>query len=645
MRNLFRPSLGTKLTLIIAITLLVLLGLIMYFTSRNMNIITTQTGEQRALEEAAVVNTRFAQAQEDLLLASTLLASSSDLIRAVENRNSEQMEAVFTAEAAPLNFHDIDIVDQHGERLITLIGESDPVHDEEQENILLATALDGVPGTDLIVEEEATGDFEVRLATAVPIYRNNTLIGALLTSYLLDDTFLADLNFHRDHIQFLFVAENHLLSQSLAVTSPAAQRELETAVLDPAFLTAAANGTVNIRPHLFTIDTIRYYYLSYTPVKLAEEVKGVAIILIKQPEPFIFLRQLRLLFLGIMITTSLIAMITMGYAVRRLITIPLSKLTVATRQMSEGNLTARADIRTDDEMGELGSSFNNMADRLTRILNTLESRVAQRTAALTASNQQLEQEIGQRIQAEEELIRSRDAAIEGNRLKTELLANVSHELRTPLNGILGFAEILQEGIAGPLNPRQTQMTGKIVESTLYLTSIVNDLLNQAQLEAGKMHLDFVSDNPAVLIKEVKEQLQPLAMAKGLELTAVLSPTLPPTILTDPIRLRQILTNLVSNSIKFTEHGRVEIEATGNENGRWTLHVHDTGIGIPPEAHDHIFEPFRQVDGSFTRRHQGTGLGLSIVRQLVTMMGGEITLQSNIGQGSTFTINLPIHPTQ
>lgn len=185
------------------------------------------------------------------------------------------------------------------------------------------------------------------------------------------------------------------------------------------------------------------------------------------------------------------------------------------------------------------------------------------------------------------------------------------------------------------------MTGKIIESTLYLTTIVNDLLNQAQLEAGKMQLEMVPCNPALLVQEVREQLQPLAAAKGIKLTAVISPTIPPTVTTDPTRLRQVLMNLVSNGIKFTDEGRVEIEASGGENGRWVLKVHDTGIGIPPESHDHIFEPFRQVDGSATRRHQGTGLGLSIVRELVAMMGGRITLQSNVGQGSAFVIDLPI----
>lgn len=641
MRNLFRLTLGTKLTLIIAVILLVLLGLIMYFTSRNMGIITTETGEQRALEEVTVLNTRFSQIQAELVIASRLLASSSDLVQAAKNRNSARIEAIFTTESAALNFHDIDIVDQNGLRLLTIVEEGD-TFDAGQEDALLEAALQGMTVSDLIVEQEGADGYEARLATAVPIYAaGNELIGGLLTSHKLDNDLLAELNFHRDNIQLLFVAEGHLLSQSWQVASAAEQDKLETAVLDPTLLTAAENGNVNVRSLSLTIDTTPYYFVSYTPVKLREAIKGAAIILVKQPEPFIFIQRLRLFFVAVMITTSILAMASMAFFVRRFITTPLSKLTTATQQMSGGNLQARADIHTDDEMGELGNSFNEMAARLERILNTLESRVAQRTADLSASNQQLQQEIGQRIQAEESLIRSRDMALEANRLKTELLANVSHELRTPLNGIMGFAEIMQERIPGPLTPKQAEMTGKIIESTLYLTTIVNDLLNQAQLEAGKMQLEMVPCNPALLVQEVREQLQPLAAAKGIKLTAVISPTIPPTVTTDPTRLRQVLMNLVSNGIKFTDEGRVEIEASGGENGRWVLKVHDTGIGIPPESHDHIFEPFRQVDGSATRRHQGTGLGLSIVRELVAMMGGRITLQSNVGQGSAFVIDLPI----
>lgn len=640
MKNLFRPTLGTQITLIIAFILFILLVFILYFTTRNTNIISSETGTQRAAEEVEVLNTRFTQVQAELLVASKLLASSSALIQATEARDSEQIEAIFTAESAALNFHDIDIVDTNGERLLTIVQEGD-TFDEEQEDALLASALNGIDAADLIVEKEDEA-FEARLATAVPVYHaNGQIIAALLTSHKLDENLLINLNFHRENIQFLFVAKDHLLAQSWETSAAEEQAVLETAVLNTDLITAAEEGQVTVTPLTLTLDNEPYYFVAYTPVKLRDEIKGVGIILLKQPESFIIFRELRFYFVGLLITATLVAMGVMSYFMRRLVTTPLSKLTAATKQMSSGNLQARTDIHTDDEMGDLGRSFNNMADRLERILNTLENRVTQRTADLTASNQQLQQEITQRIQAEEELIRSRDAAIEGNRLKTELLANVSHELRTPLNGILGFAEIMQEGIPGPLTPKQTEMTGKIIESTLYLTTIVSDLLHQAQLEAGKLRLDMVPCNPAAIVQEVQEQLRPLATAKGIELTAVISPTTPATITTDSTRLRQVLMNLVSNGIKFTEAGQVEMATSGNKNGRWLLQVRDTGVGIPPEAHDHIFEPFRQVDGSFTRRHQGTGLGLSIVRQLVTMMGGTISLQSNTGQGSTFTIDLPI----
>lgn len=269
-------------------------------------------------------------------------------------------------------------------------------------------------------------------------------------------------------------------------------------------------------------------------------------------------------------------------------------------------------------------------------------------AAIAIQNAQLfaeaQQEIKERKRAEVALIVARDEALEASRLKTELLAKVSHEFRTPLSAILGYTEILHEEIYGSLSNRQHHITEEIIDSSHYLTSMVNDLLNQAQLEAGKLKLNIHPFEPAGLVEQIQSKMQLLAEPKGLTLITTIDPDLPSPILGDAIRLQQILVNLISNGIKFTESGSVQVTLTRHDQNYWAIHVVDTGSGIPKEVHTHIFEPFGQVDGSITRRYGGTGLGLSIVKQLTVLMGGQIQLESNLGQGSHFSVILPLLPT-
>jgi signal transduction histidine kinase len=254
-------------------------------------------------------------------------------------------------------------------------------------------------------------------------------------------------------------------------------------------------------------------------------------------------------------------------------------------------------------------------------------------------------DITERKQAEAALALARDQALASSRLKTELLAKVSHELRTPLSAILGFAEMLELNLDGPHADKQKRMTAEIIDSTHYLTNMVNELLDQAQLEAGRLELNIHPFAPAELIDDTLARMSILAQAKGLSLTADIAANVPATLSGDTVRLQQILVNLVSNAIKFTPAGAVQVRLYCPDARHWTLQVADTGAGIPVEAQAYIFEPFRQVDGSMTRKHAGTGLGLSIVKQLTSLMGGEITLESAVGQGSIFTIVLPVQPIQ
>jgi PAS domain S-box-containing protein len=249
-------------------------------------------------------------------------------------------------------------------------------------------------------------------------------------------------------------------------------------------------------------------------------------------------------------------------------------------------------------------------------------------------------DITARKQAEEALTYARDQAIETSRLKTELLAKVSHELRTPIGAIMGYTELLQTGTFGPFSEQQFNIAGEILSSTKYLTELVSELLVQAQLESESIKLSVQPFAVKELVGRVRSKLTLQAESKGLELNFSVDDAVPPLLIGDLQRLQQILLNLVDNAIKFSDTGTIEVSIYCPDAQHWAIKVVDMGTGIPEEAHNYIFEPFRQVDGSVTRRHSGAGLGLSIVNQLVKLMGGEVSLKSTANQGSTFTVSLP-----
>jgi signal transduction histidine kinase len=285
--------------------------------------------------------------------------------------------------------------------------------------------------------------------------------------------------------------------------------------------------------------------------------------------------------------------------------------------------------------------FANLQRALRQINDELEQRVQQRTVELGQTNKELEEEIGHRKQVETALIVARDEALEADRLKTEFLAHVSHELRTPLSAIMGFSEMLEMGMYGEVSDKQSEVASKIAESSRYLDSIVNDLLDQAQLAAGRFKMKEAEFQPSELMQTVLDKMLVLAERKYLNLTVRVSPELPRTLMGDKVRLEQILLNLVSNAIKFTDLGSVQVRLFRYDLNLWAMEVSDTGRGITQQAQAYIFEPFRQVDGSQTRAQRGTGLGLAIVKQLATLMNGHIELKSQVGSGSRFTVFLPL----
>jgi PAS domain S-box-containing protein len=247
-------------------------------------------------------------------------------------------------------------------------------------------------------------------------------------------------------------------------------------------------------------------------------------------------------------------------------------------------------------------------------------------------------DITERKQVEKVLLKAKEGAEAANRAKSEFLAIVSHELRTPLTRIMGYNDLLLEGMFDDLTTEQTDTLQRVNKNAKELLDLINTVLDLSCLEAGRLPIELKEVGVAELIKEVKAETQEMREQSSLEFEWKVDEDVPP-IRTDPRKLKMVVRNLIDNAVKFTEKGRITTDTRGYGGGV-EISVTDTGIGIPPKALPIIFEPFRQLDNSTTRHYKGTGLGLHVVKRLLELLGGTITVESKVGQGSTFRIWVP-----
>ena len=352
------------------------------------------------------------------------------------------------------------------------------------------------------------------------------------------------------------------------------------------------------------------------------------------------LRGYRSLFASLLlIVTGLGLTAILALRMSRTINGPIAQIKHVVAQLKDGNLEARLPPMGSHELDELGSGINRMAATLQNAQEELQHSIEQATEDV---RQNLETIEIQNI----ELDLARKEALEASRIKSEFLANMSHEIRTPLNGILGFTHLLQKS---ELTPRQHDYLGTIEKSADSLLSIINEILDFSKIEAGKLVLDTIPFNLRDLLQDTLTILAPAAHAKQLELVSLVYRDTPLSLVGDPLRLKQILTNLVSNAIKFTREGtivaRAMIEDDQDSHVQLRISVQDTGIGLSTQDVRALFQAFSQADNSLSRQPGGTGLGLVISKRLIEQMGGEIGVESTPGQGSEFWISLSLPKTR
>lgn len=334
----------------------------------------------------------------------------------------------------------------------------------------------------------------------------------------------------------------------------------------------------------------------------------------------VFLNRVWIVFAGLIAGTG--AVVAFYWITQRVILRPIRQLRAMANNVAEGNLDTRSSIRTADEYEKLARSFNHMLDNL---------QATQRR--LRQANVELDAKIAELSERNIDLIKA-------NKTKDEFLANISHEFRTPLNAILGFAQVLREKPAALKKEKGQKYAENIITSGNRLLAMINDLLDLARTQAGKMELHIEEATVEALFHRLLTSFSLLTREKKIKVKTTIAPDIP-VLITDAGKVQQILHNFLSNAVKFAPvAGRIEIAAAMVGEKTVRISVADNGCGIAPEDQQRIFEKFQQVDGSITRTSTGSGLGLAISRELASILAGDVGLSSELGQGATFWLDIP-----
>ena len=653
-----RLSLGFKANLAIALVLIVLLVAIILLINTRVNQLILHVGQQRIGIATLATAARFQEISQTFMQDTRLIASVPTLGTAVAAGDTLNVGSFLRSVDVTNHFHSMHVMDRSGQVVSNHTEESAMVVFFDAKQELFSVALQG--NERLTVLEQAEGQ-ALYLVAVTPIRepRTRTIVGALINSVSLDDSLLHDINLAFPHIGLYLIRNGEIITSVLSETSIATilahddhgadtlghepfehlppgaththhpvhmEQIVQQVLLDAAALEQVAAGqhwtasTITIlhdEPHIAGQVPLIIDGVTVASIGL---FVGLADITGFQQQTVQNLTQL-------FIIMGLAAMVLIYAAIRANVVNPLRRLRTAANQIDEGHYDQRVTVESIDELGQLGLAFNSMIQRLSTLYATLEQRIVERTRqleyALTAARE------------------ARIAAEEANALKTRFIANMSHELRTPLNAIINFAYILKCGVRGPVTEAQIDYLDRVYASGEHLLGLINDILDLAKIEAGRMDLYWEHIALDELVQSTLSTAIGLTKDKPIELHHDLAHALP-AVNADKMRIRQVLLNLLSNAAKFTDQGQITVRVW-QEGAMLITSVTDTGIGIPSDKLATIFEEFRQADEGSDRSYQGTGLGLSICKRLIDMHGGRIWVESTVGVGSTFSFSLPLPP--
>lgn len=627
-----KVSLQWKLLLpFLVITLIAIFVLLPIINARLKNVLEKETDRQltRAANSAAEL---LLQAETNVLVRASFVANLSDIEITSSQPDVNAFDRILRNRKETLNVQEISFYPPdfvagnppfyYGGPPVTRRFQASEVTNQIRDNLVLTALETGEPQSGIAIAPQAS-----QVISASPVIYNGKVNGVILAAVYLNDTYVSPVS-QILNTDVALVKDNKIIATTIDPTTNYEK------IVNAGFIDSSGNTTVRT----VTNDQDQQFRLLAHPLVLHGQQQGSILVMQSINDQLEIQENIQMLlggFAGVITVLSLLIALGIFFNFSR----PLKRLAHAANSMSRGDLEQRVPIPhflMRDELTELSENFNLMAERLSDVYSSLEQRVEQRTHELSAERNKL-------ALAMNDLALARDEALAANRSKSVFLANMSHELRTPLNAIIGYSNLVLSGTYGPTTELQVDRLKRVAENGNHLLNLINDVLDLSKIEAGRMELYLETFDVKGLVEATVEAARPLALKNSNALETNLPHSMG-KMKADSTKVRQILFNLLSNAAKFTENGTITlsiIPQTIHDENWVVFEVRDTGIGMNEETLNKVFLEFVQADASTTRKYGGTGLGLAISRRFCEMMGGEITVSSEVGKGSVFTVRLPM----